>query len=94
MVVSDFAERYEASYGEAPDIFAGHAFDAFAIVVEAVAKAGPDADGAAIRDAIESTSGLVGFGGTFSFSPTDHNGLTKDDLAMYRFSDGTWEPVE
>jgi branched-chain amino acid transport system substrate-binding protein len=93
-VVSDFAQRYEASYGQAPDIFAGHAFDAFAIIVDAIEKAGPDADGAAIRDAIESTSGLVGFGGTFSFSPTDHNGLTRDDLAIYRFSGGTWEPVK
>jgi len=88
--VSEFAARYEAEYGSPPDIFAGHAFDALTIVVAALEKAGPDADGAALRDAIESTNGLLGYGGSFTFSPTDHNGLSSDDLARYRFQDGTW----
>jgi len=89
-VVSDFAQRYEAAYGQAPDIFAGHAFDALAIVVDALDRAGADADGAALREAIEKTSGLVGFGGRFTYSATDHNGLTVEDLALYRFEDGIW----
>lgn len=93
-VVSDFAKRYEAAYGQAPDIFAGHAFDAFLIVVNALKAAGPDADGAAIRDAIEATNGLVGFAGTFTYSATDHNGLTTEDLSLYRFAGGMWEPAE
>jgi len=89
-VVSDFAERYRSAYGEDPDIFAGHAFDALAIVTDALKRAGTDADAAALRDAIEQTRGLVGFGGNFTFSATDHNGLTAEDLALYRFEDGTW----
>lgn len=92
--VSDFATRYEQAYGEAPDIFAGHAFDAFSIAVDALKRVGSGADAPALRDAIEQTDGLVGFGGTFTFSATDHNGLTADDLALYKVAGGTWTSVK
>ncbi len=88
--VSDFATRYAAAYGTQPDIFAGHAFDAMAIIAAALETAGPDADGARLRDAIESTTGLLGYGGSFTFTPTDHNGLSSEDLALYRFQGGVW----
>jgi len=93
-VVSDFATRYEEKYGSAPDIFAGHAFDALNIIVDALGRVGADADPEALRDAIEETDGLVGFGGTYTFSATDHNGLTSEDLSLYRFTGGTWETVK
>lgn len=93
-VVSDFASRFEAEYGSPPDIFAGHAFDALAITVAALKEIGPLATGAELRDAIESTSELHGFGGSFTFSPTDHNGLTTNDLALYRFENGVWVSAE
>ncbi len=93
-VVADFAERYKAAYGEDPDIFAGHAYDALAIAADGLKRAGAGADGAALRDAIEQTDGLVGFGGNFTFSPTDHNGLGVEDLALYRFKDGAWVSAE
>lgn len=89
-VVTQFAERYEERFGERPDIFAGHAFDAISIVEEGLRTAGADASGAQLRDAIESIDGLTGFGGVFSFSPTDHNGLSQEDLALYRFESGNW----
>lgn len=88
--VADFAKRYEAEYGEQPDIFAGHAFDAVLIIAGALERAGADATPAELRDAIEATDGLPGFGGTFSFSATDHNGLTAEDLALYEVQHGTW----
>ncbi|MEZ5126060.1 MAG: ABC transporter substrate-binding protein [Thermoleophilia bacterium] len=89
-VVTDFATRYTEKYGEAPDIFAGHAFDAMTLLSDALTRAGADADAAAIRDALEATDGVVGFGGTFTFSATDHNGLTADDLALYEITNGAW----
>lgn len=92
-VVDDFASRYEQAYGTSPDIFAGHAFDAFSIVVAALNQAGANASPAELRDAIEQTQDLVGFGGVFSFSATDHNGLAADDLSLYRIEGGTWVPV-
>lgn len=89
-LATDFIERYTAAYAVAPDIFAGHAYDALAITVDALTRAGADADGPALRTAIEQTNGLVGIGGTFTYGPKDHNGLTSADLVMYEIENGTW----
>ncbi len=93
-MVSSFAARYETSFGEKPDIFAGHAFDAIVILADALKRAGADATPGELRDAIEETNGVVGFGGTFTFGPNDHNGLTAADLALYRIEGGAWVPTE
>ena len=45
---------------------------------------------AQLRDEIEKTKDFVGIGGTFTFSPTDHNGMTEKDLVMYTIKNGTW----
>jgi branched-chain amino acid transport system substrate-binding protein len=58
-VVDGFSQRYSEAYGEAPDIFAGHAFE-----------------------------------GVFTFSEKNHNGLSAEDLALYRIANGAWEPVK
>lgn len=89
-VVDGFASRYREKYGEEPDIFAGHAFDAITIVVDALKRTGPAATSAELRDAIEQTERVIGFGGTFTFSESDHNGLVADDLALYRVENGEW----
>jgi branched-chain amino acid transport system substrate-binding protein len=93
-VAASFIERYTAKYGKEPDIFAGHAYDAIAIVLDGLKRAGAGADGAGLRDAIEETKGLVGMGGTFTYSATDHNGLTEKDLVMYRIEGGAWKLAE
>lgn len=90
-VATDFIDRYKAAYaGQAPDSFAGHAYDAFWIVANAIEAAGPDATSSELRDAIEGTSGFVGIGGTFSYSPDDHNGMSEGDLVTYLVKDGQW----
>ena len=89
-VATDFVDATRQAYGEAPDTFAGHAYDALYLVVEAAKRVDGDVTPEALRDEIEKTTGFVGIGGTFTFSPTDHNGLTQDDLAMYEIADGDW----
>jgi len=93
-VVNGFAERYQAAYGQAPDIFAGHAFDALTILGDALTRSGGSSEPAKLRDSIEATAKLPGFGGLFTFSPTDHNGLTADDLSLYVIKGDTWEPIK
>jgi len=93
-IVDGFSERYEAAYGQTPDIFAGHAFDALTILEDALKRSGGDTNAKALTSAVEGTRGLVGFGGAFTFSPTDHNGLTAEDLALYQVTAGTWTPVK
>jgi hypothetical protein len=47
-----------------------------------------------LQGPIEQTKGLVGVGGTFTYSATDHNGLTEKDLVMYRVEGGAWKLAE
>ncbi len=89
-VATDFIERYTDRFGVAPDTFAGHAFDALHIIVEAMKRLPEGFTPADLRDEIENTTGFVGIGGVFNYSADDHNGLGQDDLVMYRVSGGTW----
>ncbi len=43
-----------------------------------------------VRDAIEGIKGLAGTGGVFTFSPTDHNGLTLDAFEMFTVKNGAF----
>ena len=93
-VATGFVERYTAAYGAAPDHFAGHAYDGLYIVVEAMKRLDEGFTPADLRDEIEKTSGLPGIGGVFTYSATDHNGMTEDDIVMYRVEDGAWVLAE
>jgi branched-chain amino acid transport system substrate-binding protein len=84
----DYVKDYKAKFGSEPNTFGGHAWDAIKLVVNAMEKVG---DGKAkIRDEIENTKNFVGTGGIFNFSPTDHNGLTKQGVIMVKIVDGEW----
>lgn len=89
-VATEFAERFEKATGEQPSTFAGHAYDALYLIVEAARRIEGDITPEALRDEIEATDGFVGIGGTFSFSATDHNGLKAEDLTMYTVTGGEW----
>jgi branched-chain amino acid transport system substrate-binding protein len=93
-VVEDFAKRYKAAYNADIDIFAGHAYDAIHLFENAAKGLSGPVDATTLRDAIEKTSGFVGVGGTFTFSPTDHNGLTDKDLQIYQARDGQFVIVK
>jgi branched-chain amino acid transport system substrate-binding protein len=90
-VLEDYARRYQQEFGKPADTFGGHAWDAIHLVANALGPAGPDR--AALRDAIEGTTGFVGTGGVFNFSPEDHNGLTKDAFVMVEVVDGEWKLI-
>lgn len=89
-VAADFINRYTNGFGSLPSTFAGHAYDALYITVEAMKRLPEGFTSAQLRDEIEKTSGFVGIGGTFTFSPTDHNGMTEKDLVMYTITGGKW----
>ena len=90
-VEAEFVKAYKAAYGTDIDIFAGHAYDGIAIVAAAIKNVTGEVTPAALRDAIEKTSGLVGVGGTYTFSPSDHNGLSDKDLQVYTVKDGSFQ---
>ncbi len=90
-VAKSFIDRYTEKYGVAPDIFAGHAYDAIGLIADALGRIDGDVTPSALRDALESTQGWIGIGGVFTYTPTDHNGLSEKDMVLYRIENGTWQ---
>ena len=76
-----------------PSTFGGYAHDAFAILADAITRAG-SAEPEAIRDAIEETSGLAGTTGVVTMTPEDHLGFDLSAFRMLEIKDGDWTLVQ
>jgi branched-chain amino acid transport system substrate-binding protein len=87
-VITSFIEDYTAEYGEGPSTFAGHAYDGWMLAVDALREAGTDPQ--ALRDHLEGVEDFVGISGTFTMTPEDHSGLSKDALVLVTVQDGKW----
>ena len=92
-VVVAYKEAYEKATGKPVSTFGGYAHDALRILVNAIKRAGSTKP-AAIRDAIESTSGLVGTTGTVTMSAKDHLGLDLSAFRMLQIEKGGWKIVD
>ncbi len=87
--VDKFIKDYKAKYNnEAPNTFAGHAYDALYILTGALKKSG--ADKTKLRNEIEKTSGFAGPDGIYTYSATNHDGLKITDLVMIKIENGKW----
>ncbi len=91
-VLDSYISDYEKQFNTGVSGFGGYAYDGMKIL--AAALNGSDGNKAKIREAIENTKNHVGISGVFTFSPTDHNGLSPDAFVMVRIKDGKWELVE
>ncbi len=92
-VVVSYTKEYTARYKSDVSTFGGHAYDALMIAVEAIKRAG-GTDKAKVRDEIEKTKGLMGTGGLFNMSPTDHMGLDLTAFRMLEVRNGNWTLVK
>lgn len=93
-LLTKFKKDYEAQFKpELASTFGGHAYDALLILQKAIANAN-SLDKEAIRTAIEGLKGLVGTGGVFNYSATDHNGLTIDTMEMLVVKNGKFTLLE
>lgn len=93
-VVMKYIEDYQAATGEPVSTFGGHAYDAFKMLAAAMETAGTTTDSAAIRDALENTSGFIGTAGVVNMSPDDHLGLDLSAFKMLEIRDGDWTIIE
>ncbi|HEX5995247.1 MAG TPA: ABC transporter substrate-binding protein, partial [Jiangellales bacterium] len=91
-VLTKFLTDYEKAYGERPSTFAGHAYDAFQLAVDAFKAVGTDKQ--KVRDQLEQVKGFVGVTGVFTMTPTDHSGLSKDALVLVTVSGGKWQLLQ
>ena len=87
-IIEIYNKAYQEKYKEPVSSFGGHGWDALNLVIDALKAVGPDS--AKIRDYIENRTNFIGQHGVFNFSPTDHNGLTKEAFEMVVVKDGDW----
>jgi len=87
-IIEIYNKAYQEKYSEPVSSFGGHGWDALNLVIDALKAVGPDS--AKIRDYIETRTNFIGQHGVFNFSPTDHNGLTKEAFEMVVVKDGDW----
>ncbi len=92
-VTDEFIALYQAKYGASPNTFAGYAFEAVIILVDAISRAG-STEASAIQAALNSTTNLPGPDGYYNYSPTDHDGLKAEDMIMVKIQGGTWVLAE
>lgn len=92
-VLKSFAEAFKTKYSKDADTFAGHAYDSLHIVISAI-EAAKSTEPAKVRDAIEKTKDFVGTAGVFTYTPQDHNGLTKDAFVWVKVEGGKWKLAE
>lgn len=91
-LISDFSDPWKAANdGVAPPQFAFDGAAAVQLLVAAIEKAG-SADRESIRDALDSLSALT-VNGRYNYSPTDHGGLTTDDIGIVEVKNGDFVPT-
>ncbi|QGY40440.1 ABC transporter substrate-binding protein [Pseudodesulfovibrio cashew] len=67
--VVHFVTEYEKRYNSAPSMFAAQAYDAVGIMLDAVAKVGPEVTRDSLRDALAATKDYPGVTGSTTFDP-------------------------
>jgi branched-chain amino acid transport system substrate-binding protein len=87
-VIMLYNQAFQEKFNEPLSSFGGHAWDALNLVIDALRSVGPDS--AKIRDYVETRTNFIGQHGVFNFSPTDHNGLTKEAFEMVVVKEGDW----
>jgi branched-chain amino acid transport system substrate-binding protein len=92
-IVIDFDKRMRARYGQGLDQIAGHAHDAIGLVYDALKRCNGKVTRAAFRDALENTKGYTACHGIYNYSPTDHNGLSKEDMVFIRIEGGQFKRI-
>ncbi len=87
-----FVQDYQKHYKVEGDHFGGHAWDAVMLLKGAIERGGTTP--ATIRDQLEKTKNYHGIGGTFTYSPADHAGLTKDAFVLVEVKNKDWVLVK
>jgi len=93
-VIVDFNKRMQARFQQPGDQLAGHSYDAIWILHHALKRAGENPSRSQLRDAIEKTKNFVGITGVYNYSPSDHEGLTKEALAFIKIQNNKFNRIK
>ncbi len=90
--IKAFTEKYKVRYGVDVNYLGEMGYTSAQIAIEALQRAGRDLTVDNLVKAMESIQDFHDlFGGTYSFSPTNHHGATAAFLSVVH--NGRWEPV-
>ncbi|MBY0454202.1 MAG: ABC transporter substrate-binding protein [Burkholderiaceae bacterium] len=89
-VVVAYAKAFQERWKTDPSSFGGHAYDGLMMTVDAIKRAN-STDKTKVRDALESTKGYIGTGGTVNMSATDHMGLNLSAFRMLEIKGSQWQ---
>ncbi|MDQ7834723.1 MAG: ABC transporter substrate-binding protein [Humidesulfovibrio sp.] len=92
-LLTKYVDDYTKKYGTPPSTFGGHAYDAFALVIEAV-KLGKSIKSEDIRANLEKITNMPGTAGVYTMTPENHNGLNEDAFLMVVIEKGDWKVVD
>lgn len=88
-VLVKFVTEYEKKFGPR-STFAGSGYDTVALLLDAIKRSGDNPTPEKIRDELEKTTDFPATNAVYTYSPTDHTGIDKNDLAMVRIENGQW----
>jgi branched-chain amino acid transport system substrate-binding protein len=90
--IKAFTQKYKARYGVDVNYLGEMGYTSAQIAIEALQRAGRDLTVDSLVKAMESIQDFHDlFGGSYSFSPTNHHGATAAFLSVVH--NGRWEPV-
>jgi len=92
-IITDLDKRLKDRYQVGIDQIAGHAHDAIWLTYDALKRVQGNATRAKFRDALENTKGLKACHGIYNYSPADHDGLSKKDMAFIRIEGSKFKRV-
>lgn len=95
VAMNRLGSQYSQKYNVPSPVYAQHAFDAFLVLEQAVAKTSGPVNRESIRAAVEKVE-VSGTNGYFRFSPQNHGGLDANSRSfiMLRSVKGKWVSVD
>jgi branched-chain amino acid transport system substrate-binding protein len=90
----DFAQRYQAEYGEAPDYFSTVGATIVDVLVAAMKQAGGADDQRKVADALINLKNVVTPEGVVNFTPEDTNQGIKGNMVEFVVKNGKFELVQ
>lgn len=93
-IILDLDKRLKDRYGQGIDQIAGHGHDAIWLIYDALKRVQGNITRAKFRDALENTKGLKACHGIYNYSATDHDGLSKKDMAFIRIEGGKFKRIK
>ena len=90
-VLLKFRDQFQSRFGFQVGGLYAEAYDCMLLIAKGLETSGDNRE--KLRDALENIKGLVGIGGVYTLSPTDHNGVSTRDMLIGQVKGGKWTIV-